>query len=610
MSNDHNQASDKIKRPSETGTESTFGETQNHTHSVPEKSHGQATNGKDYSSASSISSEKGDPDNPKPYTENDIELGPLHNYNDIIAHNQGDRLSRIESNPALSRELTRKMLNMPESVQGAYDEDVARAWGDKRPFPPPLPDKDAYCVTFTGPDDPYSPRNYPASKKFLYCFTAGFSAMYVSLGSAYFSQGNKDVMETYHVGETVAALATSLYVMGFAIGPIVYGPLSELYGRKPIMVFSALGYSAFLFGVAAAKDLQTIMLCRFFAGFIGSGPFPLAPAIMVDLLEDRPRSVAVNIFVGTIFGAPMLGPILGGFTTKNSALGWRWNSYFSAIIGCVALILNVFCLEETHHPIILAKRAEELRRKSGNWGIFAPYEELSLSLKEIARNSLLRPWELLFLEPIVLLMCLYNAFIYGMLYSFLTVIPLIFEGRFHWSQGVAELPYISMMIGVAIAGFGIIMFERWYNNKLDTTDAAWNPESCRLPPVMVGGFIFVIGIFWLGWTGDYPEHIHWIVPVIGACFVGIGLILIFLPTLNYLIDCYVHVPASILAANTFMRASFGAAFPLFDQQMFTNLTIKWAATLIGCLAALMIPVPFIFYKYGAYIRSKSKYALK
>lgn len=152
----------------------------------------------------------------------------------------------------------------------------------------------------------------------------------------------------------------------------------------------------FLFGVAAAKDLQTIMLCRFFAGFIGSGPFPLAPAIMVDLLEDRPRSVAVNIFVGTIFGAPMLAPILGGFTTKNSALGWRWNSYFSALIGCVALILNIFCLKETHHPLILAKRAEYLRRKTGNWGIFAPHEELRLSLKEIAKNNLLRPLQLLF----------------------------------------------------------------------------------------------------------------------------------------------------------------------------------------------------------------------
>lgn len=438
MSSNQNSASNN-RNNSSTGTESTLGDTKqqdklpaSETRLESEKHAGRQSNGhKDHSSSSSVSTSKGGSEDPKPFTEKDLELGPLHDYNDIISHHtQGDMLSRIESNPVLSRQLTRRMLKMPESIEEAYDEDVARAWGDNRAFPPPLPDKDAYCVTFNGPDDLYSPRNYPASKKFLYCFTAGFSAMYVSLGSAYFSQGNKEVMEIFHVGQTVAALATSLYVFGFALGPIVYGPLSELYGRKPIMIFSAFGYSVFLFGVAAAKDLQTIMLCRFFAGFIGSGPFPLAPAIMVDLLEDRPRSVAVNIFVGTIFGAPMLAPILGGFTTKNSALGWRWNSYFSALIGCVALILNIFCLEETHHPLILARRAEWLRRKTGNWGIFAPQEELRLSLKEIAKNSFLRSWELLFLEPIVFLICIYNAFIYGMLYSFLTVIPLIFGGRF------------------------------------------------------------------------------------------------------------------------------------------------------------------------------------
>ncbi|KAI5906327.1 Major facilitator superfamily multidrug transporter FLU1, partial [Candida parapsilosis] len=85
---------------------------------------------------------------------------------------------------------------------------------------------------------------------------------------------------------------------------------------------------------------------------------------------------------------------------------------------------------------------------------------------------------------------------------------------------------------------------------------------------------------------------------------------IFLPTMNYIIDCYLYVAASALAGNTFLRSGFGAAFPLFTTQMFNNLTIKWAATLLGCLGALMIPVPFLFYKYGGYIRSKSKFAMK
>jgi MFS transporter, DHA1 family, multidrug resistance protein len=66
--------------------------------------------------------------------------------------------------------------------------------------------------------------------------------------------------------------------------------------------------------------------------------------------------------------------------------------------------------------------------------------------------------------------------------------------------------------------------------------------------------------------------------------------------------------ASAFAANTVMRSLVGAAFPLFTVQMFTALGINWACTLIGLIGLLLAPSPFLFYKYGARIRSKSKFA--
>lgn len=174
-------------------------------------------------------------------------------------------------------------------------------------------------------------------------------------------------------------------------------------------------------------------------------------------------------------------------------------------------------------------------------------------------------------------------------------------------EGVGELPYISMLIGVLLGGITIILFEKRYIKAMENNGGKIIPEM-RLEPMILGGFTFVIGIFWLGWTGDYPEHVHWIVPVIGAAFVGHGLMSIFLPSFNYIIDCYLLYAATALAGNTFIRSSFGAVFPLFARQMFTNLTIKWAATLLGCFGILMIPVPFFFYAYGKKIRGKSKFA--
>lgn len=520
----------------------------------------------------------------------------------------GDELTRYESNSQASRTLSHRLTGGDSLLSKANDtqEELPKMGKDKE-YPPLLGDRDPYMVAFDGPDDPLHPQNWTTRTKIINCIVIGLSALSVSLGSAMFSTASQVVMMKFHVGATVATLGTSLFVFGFASGPIIWGPLSELYGRKVVLVPSCLGYVCFSFAVATAKDLQTIMICRFFAGFIGAAPLVVVPAGMADMFGAATRGQAMSLFGMVLFGGPMLAPIFGGFTVKNDSLGWRWTSYFCGIIGCAALAGVVFIYSETHHPLILVKKAETLRRRTGNWGIQAPHEEFSLSLKEICENNITRPLKMLFTEPILLLITIYNAFIYGLLYLLLTAVPLIFQGRYGFSPGVAELPYLSMLIGVFIGGAICILFERRFNRVMQENGGKPVPEE-RLPPMMIGGFFFAGGLFWLGWAGDYAEKVHWIVPTIGASFVGIGLISIFLPCINYIVDCYLFFAASALAGNTFLRSAFGAVFPLFARQMFTNMKIKWASTLLGCLAIAMLPVPFLFYKYGRSLREKSKFA--
>ena len=68
----------------------------------------------------------------------------------------------------------------------------------------------------------------------------------------------------------VSTLGLSLFVLGFGIGPIIWAPLSELQGRKLPLCLGMFGFSIFQVGVASAANIQTIMLCRFFAGNCGS----------------------------------------------------------------------------------------------------------------------------------------------------------------------------------------------------------------------------------------------------------------------------------------------------------------------------------------------------
>lgn len=185
-----------------------------------------------------------------------------------------------ETSSRLSRRLTGGDDLLEEAEKSS---DPIPTMGGDRPYPPLVPDREKYTVTYDGPNDPTHPHNWPLRKKILMCACVGLSALSISMGSAMFAASNEDLMVNYHIGSTVATLGTSLFVFGFASGPIIFGPLSELFGRKVVLVPSSLGYVCFSFAVATGKDIQTIMICRFFAGFIGAAPLVAAPAAMADL---------------------------------------------------------------------------------------------------------------------------------------------------------------------------------------------------------------------------------------------------------------------------------------------------------------------------------------
>ncbi|KAH6706415.1 hypothetical protein BKA61DRAFT_580655 [Leptodontidium sp. MPI-SDFR-AT-0119] len=126
---------------------------------------------------------------------------------------------------------------------------------------------------------------------------------------------------------------------------------------------------------------------------------------------------------------------------------------------------------------------------------------------------------------------------------------------------------------------------------------------------VVRGIAFTMGLFWFGWTG-YTNKIHWLAPTASGVLVGFGVLCIFLQCFNYLIDSYIEFAASVFAANTILRSAIGGCFPLFSGQMFHNLGMQWAGTLLGCLALIMIPIPFGFIVWGPKLRGMSRYAPK
>ncbi|CZT41529.1 probable fluconazole resistance protein [Rhynchosporium secalis] len=474
-----------------------------------------------------------------------------------------------------------------------------------KPYPPLLPAREEYVVEFDGPDDPLHAQNWPMKKKVLTAVMLGYTTLVSAFTSSIFSTATRTVAEQYHVSTEVGLLGLSLYVLGFALGPVFWAPLSELKGRRLPLVIAMFGFSIFQVAVAAGKDLQTILLCRFWGGIFGACPLAVVAAVFSDMFDNRTRGLAITLFSMTVFTGPLLAPFIGGFIV-DSHLGWRWTEWLVAIMGFVAFFLDLFFLEETYPPVLLIQKAAELRRRTKNWGIHAKQEEIEIDFRELLTKNFSRPMRLLVTEPIVLLLSIYMAFIYGLLYLFLTAYPIVFQQIHGMSAGIGGLPYFGMIAGMIIAGIYVALTQPSYNKKLLANNGVPIPEW-RLPPVIFGGLSFAGGLFWFGWSG-YKESIHWIVPTLSGLLTGFGLLAIFLQSLNYLVDAYLMFAASAIAANTFLRSLAGAGFPLFSQYMFKALKVNWTGTLLGCVALLLVPIPVIFYKYGAKIRQRSTFA--
>lgn len=312
-------------------------------------------------------------------------------------------------------------------------------FGEGKEYPPPLPNQDDYVVEFNGHDDPHHAQNWPLKKKLMISAIMMFDALSATFASSVFSPAATAVGQHFGVGREVTTLGTSLFILGYAMGPIIFAPISELYGRRPPIIIAATGFGIFLIASAVAKDYQTLMLSRFFAGLFGSCPLTVVAAVFADMYNNQVRGVAVACFAAVVICGPLTGPMVGGFITK-SYLGWRWTAYVPAFMGFASAVTAFFFQKETYGPVILVSKAAELRRKTRNWGIHAKQEEVEVDLKELLTKNVTRPLRILFTEPIVLIVTIYMSFIYGLLYLSLTAYGLIFGGVYGFSLGVSGLP--------------------------------------------------------------------------------------------------------------------------------------------------------------------------
>lgn len=265
-------------------------------------------------------------------------------------------------------------------------------------------------------NDPENPKNWSKAYKWWCTMCVAITCFVVAFNSAVITADIEGVAEEFHVSEEVALLTITLFVVGFGIGPMAFAPLSEILGRR--IIYATTLFLAVIFTIpgAVAKNIETLLVTRAIAGIAFSAPMTLVGGTLADLWKNEERGVPMAAFSAAPFIGPAIGPLAGGFLAD--ATGWRWLYWIQLILSFVVWVLISFTVPETYTPTLLAKRAKKLRKETGDEKYVTEEDISKAPLSQRMRIFLLRPFQLLFCEPIVFFISIHMSLLYGLLYMF------------------------------------------------------------------------------------------------------------------------------------------------------------------------------------------------
>lgn len=419
------------------------------------------------------------------------------------------------------------------------------------------------------------------------------------------------MQETFGVSSEVTTLCLSMYVLGYAVGPVLLAPLSEYFGRQPVYAVSWFLLFLFQLPIALAPNIGTVIVCRFIAGCAGGAPLTNTGGSISDLWVRNESGGPMAVYgLSSTFGPPM-ALVISGYIALNP--GWRYIFWVLMAISGGWWLLLIFTVPETRHTIILDHKAKRARKAMSKENLRSAETTTSShagdqkGLHQLFAITLTRPFRFLFSEPITLFSAIYNGFLYGLVYLFNEAFPLVFgPGKGHgFNVGAQGLSFLGLAIGPLIAFCFYPLQEKYYLRRVRENEGKGVPEA-RMWMARLGAIFIPVSLFWFGWTSY--RSVHWIVPIIASSFFGAGIYIVILSILNYVVDSYQTYSASALAGVILARNLVGGGFPLFATQMYERLGYQWASSLLGFLAILLVPIPFIFFYLGRTIRLRSPWA--
>ncbi|KAH0346241.1 MFS general substrate transporter, partial [Aureobasidium melanogenum] len=448
-------------------------------------------------------------------------------------------------------------------------------------------------------NDPENPRNWSMAYKSLVVFAMSYATTVTVLFSTSYTVTVVTLERVFDVGHLIALLGLTTYLLGMAAGSTVLAPLSEMYGRRPVYIVSTAIFVLLILPCALAKNIESLLIPRFFAAFAAASLVSNAPGSINDIVVEEYRALAFSIWsIGPLNG-PVVGPIIGGFTYQY--LGWRWTNWLVMILAGVAFAF-VAIVKETYGPTLLRKRAAKLRKETGDPRWWSRFDEKK-AFWPLLKVNLSRPFVLMVTEPICIFWDVYVAIVYGTLYLSFVAYPIVFQQQRGWSPGLGGLAFCGIGIGNLLTIVLEPLCRRLINSHKKDPETGDIPPEAMVSVICIAAVSLAAGELWFAWT--CTPNVHWIVPIIAGIPFGAGNAGVFIYSNNYLVHSYSVYAASALAGNAVLRSIMGATVPLAGPAMYAALGSNWAGCTLGLVEMACVPIPVVFYLYGKKIRAKS-----
>ncbi|KIM71778.1 hypothetical protein PILCRDRAFT_16737 [Piloderma croceum F 1598] len=465
--------------------------------------------------------------------------------------------------------------------------------------------------------DPANPREWLATKKWLTIAIVSFYTFVGTVGTAMMAPPLPEIAMKYEITNTaILAMTLSIFFLSFALGPLIFGPLSEVYGRTWILHIGTLLHVGFNLGCAFSPSAGSLIGFRFLSGFAAAPPSAIAGGTINDLFAERERAAAMAFLLVTPLIGSVIGPIIGGYISQSVGVKYVF-VFLSALCGAAALI-GIPCLKETYAPVV---RLAQAKRSSDFEKLVEALAPKNRSMWHTLWLNLSRPVILLTRSFICFILSLYLAMsvsgvfhlallviqtgfrVYGINLLMFATFSSLFTDIYKFSQSSDGLVFIGPGVGYLVAAvFGGQISSRIYSTLADRNGGNGKPEM-RIPSLIFGVFFIPIGLLWYGWSA--ATRIHWIMPMIGAGIFGFGYMTALMSVYLYLVDAFAFTASAISAAAVF-QSFLGFAFPLFGQDMYAKIGYGGGNSLLAGLAIVIgIPFPVWIWFKGAGIRKRS-----